>query len=87
MFEALNDRVIATMLDQEQTTESGIILSSKNKACVKYRVTHTNEITKKLQDKVIYAEYKYQNYQLPDNGPNGETYVVIPYSEILAVKE
>ena len=87
MFEALNNRVIATYLEEEQTTDSGIILSTKDKACVKYKVTHTNEVTKDLQGKVIYAEYKYQNYQLPDNGPKGETYVVIPYTEILAVKE
>ena len=86
MFIAFNDRVIATPLVEETKTESGIILAEKNHACVRYRVTHTSEITSKLQDKIIYAEAKFKNHQLPDNGKNGETYVVIPLTEILAIK-
>ena len=87
MFKALNNRVIATIVDEESKTESGIILSDKTHACFKYRVTHTNERTKDLQDKIIYAEARYKNHQLPDVGKSGETYVVIPLDEILAVKE
>lgn len=86
MFHALNDRVIATPVTEKITTQSGIILADKNFACVKYKVVYTNEKTKDLQDKIVYAEARYKNHQLPDNGPKGETYVVIPLSEILAVK-
>lgn len=86
MYQALNKRVIATPLENETTTESGIILSSKDNACVRYKVTHTNELTKDLQDKVIYAEARWKNHQLTDLGTKGEKYVVIPLDEVLAVK-
>ena len=87
MFKALNNRVIATVVEEESKTESGIILADKTYSCYKYRVTHTNKLTKELQDKIVYAEARYKNHQLPDNGKNGETYVVIPLEEILAVKD
>ena len=86
MYIALNERVIAMEVKQENATASGIILADKNSACVAYKVCYTNEITKDLQDKVIYAEARYKNHQLPNNGPNGEQYVVIPLAEILAVQ-
>ena len=86
MYHALNDRVIATPVKEDITTQSGIILAEKSSACERYRVCYTNERTKDLQDKVVYAEARYKNHQLPDNGPKGETYVVIPLSEILAVQ-
>lgn len=86
MFQALNDRVIASYTKEENTTLSGIILSEKERACERYKVCFTNEHTKELQDKIIYAEARYKNHQLPDTGENGETYVVIPLSDILAVR-
>ena len=86
MFTAINNRVIATIAETENKTESGIILSDKDHACTRYKVCFTNELTKELQDKIVYAEARYKNHQLPDSGPNGETYVVIPLDEILAVK-
>lgn len=86
MYQALNNRVIATAAKDEKVTASGIILASKNSACVPYKVCYTSENTKQLQDKIVYAEARYINHQLPENGPEGETYVVIPLEEILAVK-
>jgi co-chaperonin GroES (HSP10) len=74
------------MLSDEETTSSGIIVAPKNSACVRYKVCYTNELTKDLQDKEIYAEARYKNHQLPNAGDNGETYVVIPVEEVLAVK-
>lgn len=85
MIQAINNRVIATPIKEESTTESGIILTKKDEACVRYKVLHTTEVTKDLQDKVVYAEAKYKNYQLPDT-EDGQTLVVIPVEEILAVK-
>lgn len=86
MYQAFNKRVIAIPLEASNTTESGIIINKPNNACVAYKVCFTNELTNALQDKVIYAEARYKNFQLVDNGPNGETYVVIPVDDILAVK-
>ena len=86
MYQALNNRVIATPLEDETKTESGIILDNTNQACFRYKVTHTNELTKDLQDKVVYAEARWKNYQLTDLGPKGEKYVVIPLDEVLAVQ-
>ena len=87
MFKALNERVIATPHTlEENTTSSGIILVEKDHACIRYKVCFTNELTKDLQDKIVYAEARFKNHQLPDNGANGETYVVIPLTDILAVK-
>lgn len=86
MYEALNNRVIATIDNGENITTSGIILTQQDNACVRYKVCYTNEKTKALQDKIVYAEARYKNYLLPDLGTNGEQYVVIPLEEILAVK-
>ena len=86
MYQALNKRIIATPVDENTTTESGIILDSTKSACYKYKVTHTNDLTKNLQDKVVYAEARWKNYQLTDLGPKGEKYVVIPLDEVLAVQ-
>lgn len=86
MYTALNERVIATPIKSDITTTSGIIVAEKDYACARYKVCYTNDITKDLQDKVVYAEARYKNHQLPDVGPNGENYVVIPLSDILAVQ-
>lgn len=86
MFTALNDRVIATVQQQDNVTESGIILSDAPHACERYKVCYTTDVTKSLQDKTIYAEARFKNHQLPDKGTNGETYVIIPLADILAVQ-
>jgi|JI10StandDraft_1071094.scaffolds.fasta_scaffold12225_13 co-chaperonin GroES (HSP10) len=87
MYEAFNERVIAITLEGETLTSTGLILVDNHNACVKYKVVHTNELTKELQDRVVYAESRWQNHQLPEKGENGETYVIIPIKEILAVKK
>ena len=86
MYQAINNQIICKMLAEDETTASGIIVAPKNSACVRYKVCYTNDITKDLQDKVIYAEARYQNYQLPNASKDGETYVVIPVEEVLAVQ-
>lgn len=86
MYQALNERVIATPIKIDNVTDSGILLAEKNSACERFKVCYTTEATKALQDKIIYAEARFKNHQLPDNGSNGETYVVIPLSDILAVQ-
>lgn len=86
MYIALNNRVIATPVTQDIQTSSGIIVAEKDHACVRYKVCFTNERTKDLQDKIIYAEARFKNHQLPDNGDNGEQYVVISLEDILAIK-
>lgn len=86
MYTAINNRIICKVLVEEETTASGIIVAPQNSACVRYKVCYTNDITKDLQDKVIYAEARYQNHQLPNAGKDGETYVVIPVEEVLAVQ-
>lgn len=86
MYIALNKRVVATPVKEEIQTSSGIILAEKDYACVRYKVCYTNDLTKELQDKIIYAEARFKNHQLPDNGPEGEQYVIIPLEDILAIK-
>ena len=86
MYQAINNRIICKMLTEDETTASGIIIAPKNNACVRYKVCYTTNTTKDLQDKVIYAEARYQNHQLPNAGKDGETYVVIPVEEVLAVQ-
>ena len=85
MYHALNKRVIAIPQSQETKTASGIIIEQPGNACVPYQVAFTNDLTKDLQDKIVYAEARYLNHKLPP-GDNGENYVVIPLEEILAVK-
>lgn len=86
MYIALNKRVIATPYKEEIQTTSGIIVAEKDYACVRYKVCFTNELTKDLQDKIVYAEARFKNHQLPDTGSNGEQYVIIPLDDILAIK-
>lgn len=86
MYEAFNKRVVAVQVDTEKKTNSGIYTGTANNAVATFKVVSTNSLTKELQDRIIYTEARYLNYKLPDNGPDGETYYVIPSDEILAIK-
>lgn len=87
MYQAINKRVIAIPQDTEQTTESGIVLANSNNPCVPFKVVATTDLTKDLQDKVVYVESRWLNHQLPKLGKNGEKYVTLPSEEILAIAE
>lgn len=87
MYEAFNNQLVCTHEEINTKTASGIELGSTNKACEAFRVVATTDLTKALQDKVIYCEGKYKNYHLPEKGAEGETYYTIPADAVLAIRK
>ena len=93
MLKPLADRVIVKMLEKEETTKSGIILTSKSQeksqiAQVLKVGDGTKEDGKKVDmcvkegDKVILNEYAGTTVKY-----EGEDLIIVKYSHILAVLE
>ena len=93
MLKPLADRVIVKMLEKEETTKSGIILSSKSEeksqiAQVLKVGNGLGEDGKKVDmcvkegDKVILNEYAGTTVKY-----EGEDLIIVKYSDILAVVE
>ena len=89
----LADRVVIKMLEAEETTKSGIILSSKSQekpqqaeviAVGPGGMVDGKEITMhvKAGDKVIYSKYAGNEVKLED-----EEYIIVKQSDILAIVE
>ena len=93
MLKPLADRVIVKMLEKEETTKSGIILSSKSEEKSQIaQVLKVGDGTKedgtkvemciKEGDKVILSQYAGTTVKYED-----EELVIVKYSDILAVVE
>lgn len=93
MLKPLADRVIVKMLEKEETTKSGIILSSKTEE--KSQIAQVLkvgegtdsegnkvEICVKEGDKVVLNQYAGTKVQYED-----EELIIVKYSDILAVVE
>ena len=85
----LADRVVLKMVEMEETTKSGIILSgtSKEKPQVAVVVAvgpgkENAPMTVKVGDKVITAQYAGSTVKL-----DGEEYLIVNQDEILAIVE
>ena len=88
----MGDRVIIAALPQEEKTKGGIILpdTAKEKpqqgevvAVGKGKMTETGEMlemTVKAGDKVLYGKYSVTEVKI-----DGETYLIVKESEILAI--
>lgn len=89
----LNDRVILKQLEAEETTKGGIILTTQSKekpqeaevvavgpgAVVEGKVV---PMTVKVGEKVVYSKYAGMEVKY-----NGEEYIVVKESDILAIVE
>lgn len=93
MLKPLEDRVILKMLAAEETTKSGIILAGKSEeksqmAEVIKVGPGTQEDGKKVEikvkegDKVVINQYSGTNIKY-----DGEEFVIVRYSDILAIAE
>lgn len=93
MLKPLGDRIVVKMLQKEETTKSGIILTSKSEE--KSQIAEvleigpgTTEEGKKIEicvkkgDKVIISQYAGTTVKYED-----EEYIIVKYSDILAVVE
>ncbi len=89
----LADRVVVKMVEAEETTKSGIILTgaAKEKPQIAQIVEvgpgglvdgNTVEMTVKVGDKVITSKYSGTEIKL-----DGEEYIIIRQSDILAIVE
>ncbi len=85
----LGDRVVLKQLEAEETTKSGIILSSSAQekpqdAEVIAVGPGTSEVTMqvKVGDKVMYSKYAGNNVKL-----DGEEYIIVKQDDILAIVE
>ncbi len=94
MLKPLNDRVVLKMAEAEQTTESGIILSSASKEkpqiaeVIEVGPGEKNEkgelvpIEVKKGDKVVINKYAGTEIKL-----EGEEYIIVRAEDILAIVE
>lgn len=93
MLKPLGDRIIVKMLEKEETTKSGIILSGKSeeKSQIAEVLKVGNgidaegkkiEICVKEGDKVVLNQYAGTNIK-----HEGEELIIVRYSDILAVVE
>lgn len=91
MLKPLGDRLIVKMLEKEETTKSGIILTSKSEE--KSQIAEvikvgegTNSEGKKLEiavkegDKVVISQYSGTTVKI-----EGEELVIVKYNDVLAV--
>ncbi len=85
----LGDRVVLKQLEAEETTKSGIILSSsaqeKPQDAEVIAVgpgTSEVEMQVKVGDKVMYSKYAGNNVKL-----DGEEYIIVKQEDILAIVE
>lgn len=76
MYQAYNNYIIASQVNEHITSASGIITTSNN--APRYKVEKTNDTTKDLQGKVVLARKVDQL---------DSTYFAIDYKEIVAVVE
>ena len=93
MLKPLGDRVVVKMLEKEETTKSGIILAGKSEEKSGFAEVikvgpGINEDGKKVEilvkegDKVVLSQYAGTKIKYDD-----EEYVVVRYSDILAIAE
>ena len=93
MLKPLGDRVVVKMLEAEETTKSGIILAGKSEE--KSQIAEVikvgpgiEEDGKKIEiqvkegDKVVINQYSGTNIKY-----HGEEFVIVRYSDILAIAE
>lgn len=91
MLKPLGDRLIVKMLEKEETTKSGIILTSKSEE--KSQIAEvikvgegTNSEGKKLEiavkegDKVVISQYCGTTVKI-----DGEELIIVKYNDVLAV--
>ena len=85
----LGDRVVLKQFEAEETTKSGIILTSKTQEAEVVAVgpggmVDGKEVTMQVKagDKVIYSKYAGNEVKLGD-----EEYIIVKQSDILAVVE
>jgi co-chaperonin GroES (HSP10) len=85
MYKAINDKVIVTRSYQDKMTESGIIVANSSEGQIlELTVVDTTDITKALQDKVVYAP-RHKVAQI--NESEEVVYGSIDYKDIIAVKD
>ena len=90
MLKPLADRVVVKMLEKEETTKSGIILSGKSEEIAQVLRVGPGidsegkkvEICVKEGDKVILSQYAGTTVKY-----EGEELIIVKYSDILAVVE
>ena len=93
MIKPLADRVLIKMIESEETTKSGIILSSGSKekpqiaevvAVGPGGMVDGKEVTMQVKagDKVIYSKYSGNEVKL-----DGEEYIIVKQNDILAIVE
>lgn len=83
MYQAINDKVIVKK-ENETKTASGIIVAEQDNASVfEFVVVATNDLTKHLQDRVVYVERRHC-IELPS--VDGFKYASVKLENIVSLK-